>query len=219
MDTLEFMGNRYSVDDEGFLKDPREWNEHFPEGMAPLVGISGTLTATHWDVILSIRKITGETGKCPTVYEICRRHSLRLEDLKRLFPTGYRRGACKLAGLTCREGIVHEAWLPPEKRTTVSTLLSGRTYRVDITGFLVEPSDWDEFYAIFKAQELGMSEPLAGAHWKILNFLRASFEKNGTVPTVYETCEANDIGIEELERLFPMGYHRGAVKIAGLHIR
>ena len=34
-----------------------------------------------------------------------------------------------------------------------------------------------------------------------------------------ETCEANDIDIDELEQLFPDGYHRGAVKIAGLRLR
>jgi tRNA 2-thiouridine synthesizing protein E len=36
---------------------------------------------------------------------------------------------------------------------------------------------------------------------------------------VIETCEATDLDIAELERLFPDGYHRGAVKIAGLRLR
>jgi tRNA 2-thiouridine synthesizing protein E len=36
---------------------------------------------------------------------------------------------------------------------------------------------------------------------------------------VTETCEANDLDIDELEQLFPDGYHRGAVKIAGLRLR
>ncbi len=40
-----------------------------------------------------------------------------------------------------------------------------------------------------------------------------------TVPTVYETCEENRIEIEDLEALFPDGYHRGAVKISGLRVR
>jgi tRNA 2-thiouridine synthesizing protein E len=38
-------------------------------------------------------------------------------------------------------------------------------------------------------------------------------------PSVTETCEVNDLDIEELEQLFPDGYHRGAVKIAGLRLR
>ena len=34
-----------------------------------------------------------------------------------------------------------------------------------------------------------------------------------------ETCEANDIDLDELEQLFPDGYHRGVIKIAGLRLR
>ena len=59
---------------------------------------------------------------------------------------------------------------------------------------------------------------LTDKHWQIINFLRKSFEKNNMVPTIYETCEANGIDLEELEKLFPDGYHRGAVKIAGLRV-
>jgi hypothetical protein len=40
-----------------------------------------------------------------------------------------------------------------------------------------------------------------------------NFKKKNVVPTVYETCEANDLEIDDLERLFPQGYHRGAVII------
>jgi tRNA 2-thiouridine synthesizing protein E len=60
---------------------------------------------------------------------------------------------------------------------------------------------------------------LSESHWNIIHFLRDRFVKNGTVPTVYETCGDNGIDLEELERLFPDGYHRGAVKIAGLRVR
>jgi tRNA 2-thiouridine synthesizing protein E len=52
-----------------------------------------------------------------------------------------------------------------------------------------------------------------------LNSIRKRFEETGTVPTVYETCEMNQIELEDLESLFPDGYHRGAVKIAGLRVR
>ena len=36
--------------------------------------------------------------------------------------------------------------------------------------------------------------------------------------TAYETCADNEVEIEDLERLFPDGYHRGAVKISGLRV-
>jgi tRNA 2-thiouridine synthesizing protein E len=60
---------------------------------------------------------------------------------------------------------------------------------------------------------------LTDKHWQIIRFLREYYEKNDEIPTVYETCEANQINIEELDQLFPDGYHRGAVKIAGLRMR
>ncbi len=57
------------------------------------------------------------------------------------------------------------------------------------------------------------------SHWKIMRFLRTQYKKTSQVPTIYETCEANEVELEEMESLFPDGYHRGAVKIAGLKQR
>ena len=64
-----------------------------------------------------------------------------------------------------------------------------------------------------------MPDKLTQGHWQVIKFLRESFKKSGRVPTVYETCEAFRIDIDELERLFPDGYHRGVVKISGLRVR
>ena len=61
-----------------------------------------------------------------------------------------------------------------------------------------------------------MPGPLTEKHWKIIYYLRARFAKTGKIPTIYETCGDNGIDIEEFGELFPDGYHRGAVKIAGL---
>jgi tRNA 2-thiouridine synthesizing protein E len=89
---------------------------------------------------------------------------------------------------------------------------------VDIHGFLIDPSEWDEDYVVFKAIEMKMPA-LTDDHWKIISFIRNRFEETGKVPTVYETCEENQIELEGLEALFPDGYHRGVVKISGLRVR
>ena len=95
-----------------------------------------------------------------------------------------------------------------------------KTYEVDVRGFLVNPDQWDEYYAVYKAYDMKIhGGKLTDKHWQIIRFLRESYEKNEEIPTIYETCEANQIDIEELEQLFPDGYHRGAVKIAGLRMR
>jgi tRNA 2-thiouridine synthesizing protein E len=93
-----------------------------------------------------------------------------------------------------------------------------RSYEINARGFLINPSQWDEKYALFRAWEIKMPK-LTDKHWQVIRFLRKSFEEKNMVPTVYETCEANDIDIDELQKLFPDGYHRGAVKIAGLRVR
>jgi tRNA 2-thiouridine synthesizing protein E len=61
-----------------------------------------------------------------------------------------------------------------------------------------------------------MPGKLTEKHWQVIRFLRDEFAKTGKVPTVFDTCSRNQIEIDELERLFPDGYHRGAVKLAGL---
>lgn len=187
--------------------------------MAPKTGISGTLSDSHWSVIGLIRNSLVVTGKCPKVYDICKACRLRILDMKQLFPAGYLRGACKLAGVSYTDWAIRSSPRAGHGPTHLSPSLRKRIYRVDITGFLVDPSEWDEEYAICKAEEMNMPQELTDAHWRIIGFLRDRFEKGGEVPTVYDTCEANGIAVEELEGLFPDGYRRGAVKLAGLPSR
>ncbi len=121
-----------------------------------------------------------------------------------------------MAGLSYRAEHAHPLWLEKKGVEKVPEFLEKKVYRVDAYGFLVDPSEWDEDFAINKSEELKMPKGLTDEHWRIVRFLRGRFEQTGSVPTVYETCADNEIEIEDLERLFPDGYHRGAVKISGL---
>jgi tRNA 2-thiouridine synthesizing protein E len=220
MRAVLFGAKSYEVDDQGFLLDHSQWDENFAEGVAQMNGISGGLDERRWGVIRFLRKRVQQTGQCPVVFETCRANRLNLRDLKRLFPTGYLRGACKLAGITYGDRSKNfygeesagpsggEALRPAEK-----------WYRVTALGFLAVPTEWDEDFASFKAQELGMLGGLTERHWEVIRFLRQSYAKTGNLPTVYDTSEALGLELEELERLFPTGYHRGAVKLAGLRAR
>ena len=115
-------------------------------------------------------------------------------------------------------GYVPQSWAEESaERVTVGDQ-EKKTYEVNIRGFLINPQAWDKMYAIYKAHEMKMPK-LTDKHWQVITFLRQSFEKNNLVPTIYETCEACDIDLEKLQKLFPDGYHRGAVKIAGLRTR
>lgn len=219
MKTFECKDKTFEVDSEGFLADFQCWDEDFANGMAARLEIPHGLTKEHWDVIIYIRRIFEETGKCPLVYETCRMNGLRRQELKRLFPTGYLRGACKLAGITYREGYLGQSYLPATAED-LNVISVNKTYEVDVRGFLMNPDHWDEYYAVYRAYDMKIpGGKLSEKHWQIIKFLRGTFKKTRQVPTVLETCEANRIELEELERLFPDGYHRGAVKIAGLRVR
>ena len=231
MSPFRFGDKTYPVDTEEFLLNFNDWDENFVRGMAPKVGIIGALSEDHWKIVNFIRDFFKRTGRCPLVYKTCQINRLRLQALRKLFPAGYLRGACKLAGVTYKEGYLDLYWAEEVKvgylpqsweeesaeRVTVGDK-EKKTYEVNIRGFLINPQAWDKRYAIYKAQEMKMPK-LTDKHWQVINFLRQSFEKNNLVPTIYETCEACGIDLEELQKLFPDGYHRGAVKIAGLRTR
>ncbi|MGO9416316.1 MAG: TusE/DsrC/DsvC family sulfur relay protein [Syntrophobacteraceae bacterium] len=217
METLKFKNKTYLLDNDGFLVNPGQWDEDFAESMAPAVGITDGLTPSHWDVLRFIRATYLETGSCPIVHKTCKAHKLSFKDLERLFPSGYQRGACKLAGLSfMAEGVCTPSY-PPGTRIR-SIPIDKRVYRVNVQGFLIDPNEWDEEYAIFKARELQMAGPLGEKHWQIIRYMRSECEEKDEVPTVYATCEACGIDIDTLAELFPSGYHRGAAKIAGLNL-
>lgn len=186
--------------------------------MAAEFGMAGGLTELHWRVIHYIHDSLKDSGICPIIYKTCRANNISLDDLKKLFPAGYLRGACKLAGVTYKEGYVGHSWLL-SSADEIEPIQLNKAYNVDVRGFLINPGEWDEHFAMYKAFEMKMPSELSEKHWQIIDYLRNSFGRNGAVPTVYETCEANKVTIEELEKLFPDGYHRGAVKIAGLVAR
>lgn len=217
MPTFEFANKMYLIDSDEFLVDFNAWDENFARGIAPKVGIISGLSEDHWRVIRFIREQYKKTGKCPLVYETARMNRLHLEELKRLFPAGYLRGACKVAGITYKEGYLEQSWVE-DFAEQITADGPGKTYEINVRGFLVNPSQWDKSYALHRAWEMKMPK-LTDKHWQILEFLRQRFATNNIVPTVYETCEANHIELDELQRLFPDGYHRGAVKLAGLRVR
>lgn len=242
MQTLEKKNKTYLLDEDGFLLDQEQWDEDFAEAMAPALGIEDGLTPSHWDVLKFIRNTYRETGLCPVVYKTCRARGLRIKDLQKLFPSGYQRGACKLAGLSFMTAVLKQAELqfrqeikklarpssmaaeattpspPTRKYHPTPGALDKRVYRVNAQGFLIDPDEWDEQFAVFKARELQMSGPLGEKQRQIIGYMRSEYETKGEVPTVYATCEAVGIDVEEFAELFPSGYHRGAVKIAGLNL-
>lgn len=219
MRTLKRKGKTYELDLDGFLQNHKKWDPDLAEGLALEIGMHGGLTREHYDVIHFIRKELERTGRCPNVFETCRANNLRRAELKRLFPQGYMRGACKLAGVSYKEAYLGANYLEHSAKA-LHEVAQRQEYRVDVRGFLVDPDEWDEHFAAHRAYEMKIpGGQLGREHWAIIRYLRTTFYKTGKIPTVIDTCEANNIDIGELEHLFPDGYHRGCLKIAGLRLR
>jgi len=216
MQDMTVDGCTYETDTLGFLVRAEDWTEEFAVATAPLVGITDGLTERHWRVIRYLRGEYARTGRCALLYFACSKNGLRLAELQRLFPTGFLRGACRLAGITYREGYISN---PCHASSTEGcSVEEEKIYRIDIRGFLVDPGQWDRSYAMHRAEELDLPQGLTDAHWRVLGHLRSEYATTGRVPTVYSVCETLDLTLDELARLFPTGYHRGAVKLAGLRV-
>ena len=217
MSTKTKTAKKYQVDDNGFLTSPGDWDEGFAIANARSAGIEGGLTDEHWTVIRFIRQSFEKGGVVPLAYVTCMSLDMGLGDLKRLFPAGYHRGVCRLAGVAygtdrSQERIERQPSTSAEAAEAAPT----RHYRTDMLGFLIDPADWDREFAAATAAELGMKGGLTQEHWRIIDYLREVHERDGILPTLYETCDDNELELDDLRRLFPDGYHRGVVRIAGL---
>ncbi|MDD4848993.1 MAG: TusE/DsrC/DsvC family sulfur relay protein [Bacteroidales bacterium] len=105
MAQLEIDGKTFEVDGDGFLVNPKEWNEEVARLFAKTDG-TGEMTEKHWAVVNFIRKHWEETDMAPMVRSICQDTGLRLREIYELFPLGPARGACKIAGLPKPDGCV-----------------------------------------------------------------------------------------------------------------
>jgi len=117
-------GKTYTLDEYGFLDPAEQWDEDFAGGMARLQGIYNGLTKEHWDFISYIREKSLKEKALPLLVVACADNHLRLDKLKSLFPTGYFRGACRIAGVSyaflCDVNIWHTLRQPRQRRVESS---------------------------------------------------------------------------------------------------
>ena len=93
-----------TLDEEGYLVDPGDWNEGVAEALARKEGIA--LTEAHWTVLRFMRGYYEEHHIAPDARHLIKhlaeyRGAERADrnDLFRLFPYGYVKQACKIAGM------------------------------------------------------------------------------------------------------------------------
>jgi TusE/DsrC/DsvC family sulfur relay protein len=93
-----------TLDEEGYLVDPAEWHERLAEELARKERLA--LTDAHWAVLRFMRRYYEEHHIAPDARHVMKhlaeyRGAERAErnDLFRLFPYGYVKQACKIAGM------------------------------------------------------------------------------------------------------------------------
>ncbi len=89
---------------------------------------------------------------------------------------------------------------------------------VDAEGYLVEPADWTEAFAVATAAREGIT--LGEDHWRAIRFMRAWIEEHGVAPDARHVMKHltgdRETGRTVLFDLFPYGYVKQACRIAGM---
>jgi dissimilatory sulfite reductase related protein len=101
---LVVNGRKILLDEQGFLIEPDDWNDHVAEELARRAGV--TLTEAHWEVIHYMRVYLAENGIAADARFVFRLLDAKTADGKsgralffELFPYGYVGQACKIAGM------------------------------------------------------------------------------------------------------------------------
>jgi len=101
---LEVEGSTLAVDFEGYLVDPSQWSERVAEALAREERI--VLTEEHWAVIRFMREYYEQHHIAPDARHVMKHlalyrgeHGEGRNELFKLFPYGYVRQACRIAGM------------------------------------------------------------------------------------------------------------------------
>ena len=86
------------VDEDGFLLQLKTWTKNVAQTLAQ-DEVSGDLTEDHWKIIAFLRQYYLEFDTIPPVRTLVRQTGFSLRRIHELFPDGFYRGACKVAGI------------------------------------------------------------------------------------------------------------------------
>ncbi|MGD9160586.1 MAG: TusE/DsrC/DsvC family sulfur relay protein [Desulfobacteraceae bacterium] len=105
MPSVEFEGQTFNVDEDGFIDDFNNWSEGWVQFCKGEEGIE-ELTEEHWKVINVLQDYYKKNGIAPMVRILSKVTGYKLKYIYELFPSGPGKGACKMAGLPKPTGCV-----------------------------------------------------------------------------------------------------------------
>jgi len=102
---FEWNDVKLEVDEDGFMQQPKLWNDRIALALASTEGLS-ELSESHWKVVSYIRNYYLQYNIAPMVRKLCKETGFSLKQIYELFPSGPAKGACKVAGLAKPTGCV-----------------------------------------------------------------------------------------------------------------
>ncbi|MFO7966715.1 MAG: TusE/DsrC/DsvC family sulfur relay protein [Archaeoglobaceae archaeon] len=114
MPYIEVGSRKIEVDEDGFLKDPGEWDEEVTKALArdSRFGTPIELTDKHWELIKFVREFYEKEKIDPPIHmlerkvgEVYGEDRVDLTFINKLFPGGRVKGLARLAGLPELTGV------------------------------------------------------------------------------------------------------------------
>lgn len=105
MSTVELLGKKVELDEDGYLKNPSDWSEDMANELAREEGIN-ELTDRHWAVINHMRKEYLEKGDAPSIRRLTKESGVPVKELYQMFPKGPAKKAARIAGIPKPTGCV-----------------------------------------------------------------------------------------------------------------
>ncbi|MCC6340479.1 MAG: TusE/DsrC/DsvC family sulfur relay protein [Acidimicrobiia bacterium] len=105
MTTQTIAGRDVTVDEEGFLADPAQWDDEVATAIARDAGID-PMTDRHWQVVRYMRDTYLSTGSAPTIRSLGKASGVPVKELYQLFPKGPAKLAARIAGIPKPRGCI-----------------------------------------------------------------------------------------------------------------
>ncbi|MEA3279624.1 MAG: TusE/DsrC/DsvC family sulfur relay protein [Thermodesulfobacteriota bacterium] len=105
METVEYMGVTFSVDEDGFIDEFDNYCPEWEQWVKTVEGIE-EINDEHRKLVTVLRDYYAKNGIAPMVRILSKSTGYKLKHIYELFPSGPGKGACKMAGLPKPTGCV-----------------------------------------------------------------------------------------------------------------
>jgi len=98
-------GMDIEIDEDGFIQEPKKWNQAVAEDLAKTEN-AYPMTEEHWKLVNYLRDYYIKFEIAPPIRMVVKQTGFDLKYIYKLFPGGPAKGACKVAGLPKPTGCV-----------------------------------------------------------------------------------------------------------------